>query len=637
MLSLQQMERLARVIAALNEFRAEEASVAVGDPFAIGYYVGDANTPNSLSDDDMRRYELNKSLREEVRLLRKCPFCGSSVEIKALRQNWRLAHVCTNAACFSNNSTTLGQFKGSLPVCIVDNEIYRYLPGVLVGTVDKLAIIARSRYFAQLVRGTQQECKVHGYTSYDECVERFAGCKASRKDLAKLVPVRDPGLSLLIQDELHLLRAELGVFNGHYEGLLRYLGDRSYLRPKVLAATATIEAYDAQAFHIYLSRARRYPQPAWQQGESFYATSKPERHRRIYVGVLCHTRSIEEPGVRIVALYQREIRHLMSDPRKAAAIMERPDASDDALRDILRLYDLSLCYVNRKSTGGSIVDKLTQVEREFEAENLGTLKAQLLTGDQNIEEIGAALDRIETERIETGNPRLNVVVATNLISHGVDLERINMMTVCGMPSHYAEYVQSSSRAARSHAGIVFVCFKARDPRETSQFEFFHAMHQHMERLIEPVAVNRFASFAPRKTVPGLIAGILLCDLTPDLYGSKITKSLDHVPTLQIALGRAPAPKKGTEANCVKETYLRDAVLAIIGVDRVRPPASTAQVRNLRARVEEVFEEQMAAIGRSMESQLKVVLNPITSFRDVDEGIDFGSLDSAGFVTRLRAR
>jgi hypothetical protein len=39
----------------------------------------------------------------------------------------------------------------------------------------------------------------------------------------------------------------------------------------------------------------------------------------------------------------------------------------------------------------------------------------------------------------------------------------------------------------------------------------------------------------------------------------------------------------------------------------------------------------------METQLKAVLNPITSFRDVDEGIDFGSVDSAGFVTRLRAR
>jgi hypothetical protein len=637
MLSLQQMERLARVIAALNELRAEEPSVNIGDPFAIGYYVGDANTPNSLSEDDMRRYEQSKGLREEVRLLRKCPFCGNHVDIKPLRRNWRLAHVCSNASCFSNTSSTLGEYAGTLPVCIVDNEIYRYLPSVLVGTVDKLAIIARNRYFAHLVRGVKQRCAKHGYTSYGECIERWSGCKASGKELLQLAPLSDPGISLLIQDELHLLRAELGVFNGHYEGLLRYLGERAHLRPKVLAATATIEAYDLQAFHIYLSRARRYPQPAWRQGESFYATSKPEKYRRCYIGILGHTRGIEEAALRALELYQREVRRFLAEPRAAAAVMQRTDADDDLILDTLRLYDLSVCYVNRKSTGGSIVDKLVQVERHFESENLGSLKAQLLTGDQTIDEIGAALDRIEAERSDTGNPRLSAVVATNLISHGVDLERINMMVVCGMPSHYAEYVQSSSRAARSHPGLVFVCFKARDPRETSQYEFFPAMHEHMDRLIEAVAVNRFASFAPKKTVPGLIAGVLLCDITPDLYGTQITKPLDHVPTLQIALGRAPAPKKGTLSNCVSVDYIREAVIKIIGVDVVRPPAMPSQVENLRVRIEEVFDDQMGAIGRTLESQLKAVLNPITSFRDVDEGIDFGSIDSANFVTRLRAR
>src|SRR5439155_25014125 len=113
-------------------------------------------------------------------------------------------------------------------------------------------------------------------------------------------PLRDPGPALLLKDELHLLRAELGVFNGHYEGLLRYLGGRSYLPPKVLAATATIEAYDVQAFHIYLSRARRYPQPGWRPGESFYATSTPLKYRRHYVGVLCHTRAVEDLALRLL-------------------------------------------------------------------------------------------------------------------------------------------------------------------------------------------------------------------------------------------------------------------------------------------------------------------------------------------------
>jgi hypothetical protein len=637
MLSLQQLERLARVIAALEVLRSQTAQLAIGDPFAIGYFVGDSVTPNSISEDEMKRLERDKNYREEKRLLRRCPFCRGAVEIVPRRKDWRLAHVCTNAECFSHTSESLGPYKASLPVCIVDNEIYRYLPSVLVGTVDKLAIIGRSRHFAHFIKGVSQRCPEHGYTSYDECIERWIGCRKKKRELHRLPPARDPGVTILIQDELHLLRAELGVFNGHYEGLLRYLGARVHMPPKVLAATATIEAYDTHAFHVYLSRARRFPQPSWQQGESFYATSTPLVERRHYLGVRCHTRAVEDLVLHLLAHYQRAVRRLLTNPRRAALIMGREDLSDAAVQDTLRLYDLSLVYVNRKAAGGSVQDKLSRVERFLAPESLGEITSRLLTGDQTIEEIGDAIDRIALERKDTGEPRLDVVIATNLISHGVDLERINMMAVAGVPSHYAEYVQASSRAARSHPGIIFVCFMGRDPRETSQYEFFPAMHQHMDRLIEAVAVNRFASFAPRKTVPGLLAGVLLCDQSPDLYATgKIGKPLDHVPTLKIALGQA-AGSTGMVGGVVSEDSLRSAIEQIIGVDVVHPPASPAQVANVKARVAEVTEDLFDQIGRGLDQQLKDILKPITSFRDVDEGIDFGSVDSSNLVTRLRAK
>jgi hypothetical protein len=283
------------------------------------------------------------------------------------------------------------------------------------------------------------------------------------------------------------------------------------------------------------------------------------------------------------------------------------------------------------------VDKLKQVERKFlEPEALGTLTGRLLTSDQTIEDIGATLDRIERERQDTGESRLDFVAATNLISHGVDLERINMMLMCGMPSHYAEYVQATSRAARSHPGLVFVCFNSHEPREVSQYEFFPAMHENMDRLIEAVAVNRYASFAPQKTVPGLLAGVLLCDLTPDLFVAKrISKPLDYVPTLLVALGLKPAST--TTQSCIDQNYLVEAVKQIIGVDQVYPPASAAQIENVEGQVVEAVNDALGAIGRTLENQLKHVLNPIASFRDVDEGIDFGSIVSAGFVTRLSAK
>jgi hypothetical protein len=316
--------------------------------------------------------------------------------------------------------------------------------------------------------------------------------------------------------------------------------------------------------------------------------------------------------------------------------MGAPELSDAQVEETLRLYDLSLCYVNRKATAGSLSDKIPQIERILGRDNLGDIRHRILTGDQTTEFIGATLDTIEREKFDTGEPRLDVVMATNLISHGVDLERINMMTVCGMPSHYAEHVQSTSRAARSHPGIVFVCFKSRDPREHSQFEFFFEMHEHMDRLIEAVAINRFASFAPQKTVPGLLCGLLLCDYSPLLFGNGIQKTLDHIPTLRIALG-LEAGTTSTRARSISQADLRAAIEQIIGVEKVHPPASPAQVDNVRSRVAETFDELVGIIGRTLETKLKDAINPITSFRDVDEGVEFGSKDASSVIGRLRAR
>jgi hypothetical protein len=162
------------------------------------------------------------------------------------------------------------------------------------------------------------------------------------------------------------------------------------------------------------------------------------------------------------------------------------------------------------------------------------------------------------------------------------------------------------------------------------------MHEHMERLIEAVAVNRFASFAPQKTVPGLLAGLLLSDYSPRLIGAGISKSLDHIPTLQIALG-LKAGNSSTTSGCLSQNELQAVIEEIIGVDKVRPPASAAQIQNVKRRVAEAFEDLMGAIGRSMESKLADEIKPITSFRDVDQGIDFGSQDSSMIVGRLSAR
>jgi hypothetical protein len=161
------------------------------------------------------------------------------------------------------------------------------------------------------------------------------------------------------------------------------------------------------------------------------------------------------------------------------------------------------------------------------------------------------------------------------------------------------------------------------------------MHINLDRLIEPVAVNRFASFAPQKTVPGLLVGVLLSDLTPSLYGTSISKPLDNIATLQIALGLKPATT--SNSACIDVPMLAAAIEEIIGVEKLHSPALPAEVENVRRRAREVLDDQIGEIGRTLERYLGDVLSPIISFRDVDEGIDFGSIEAADLVTRLRAR
>lgn len=640
MLSLQQLERLSKVIAELNILRSKIPEIETGDPFSVGFYVGNNVTPNRISKDDKDYFNNDDSIGSKYLQIRKCPYCDSSVKIKFNTYNWRLIHHCTNEKCFSNTSKSLKHLKGSLPLFIVDNEIYRYLPSVLVGTVDKLAIAGFNDAFSNIIKGSDQKCDIHGYTNYDTCLETYnAGCKNNKvSSLEKLDSIKDPGLSLLLQDELHLLKSELGTFNGHYEGFLQYVGDKTYMSPKVIAATATIEAYEKHAFHLYLKNSVRFPVPSWSIGESFYATSKPYKVRRKYVGILCHTKSVDQAASRLLHLYQMAIVKLKNNLTKVRKILNDDSLSETDINNILYLYDLSLAYVNKKVTGSILIDRLESSNIEFLKDGYKKLEFDFLHGDRYSEDIGNCLDRIESEKADTPDGiRLNVVVATSLISHGVDLERINMMTVCGMPSHYAEYVQSSSRAGRSHPGTIFSCFLSKDPRECSQYEMFYPMHENIDALIEPVAIHRFATFAPEKTIPGLLSALFMNDISRELYKQNISRSLRHVPTLKVALGLQTDGSKGTTNGCIKIEELKLAIEQIIGTDTTNKMVTSAEVENIHQRIDELVERFVGEIGRSMERNLIDVLKPMTSFRDVDKGLEFSSPSSCSLVSKISGR
>ena len=521
LLSLQQLQRLADVMGAAELVRRETPSVncSSNDPFSIGYLVGSGNTPNALTKFGdgglLTDFQQNPSLMKRYLTIPNCPFCGQrTVKMDLDREHTRLIHRCTNAQCpeVSNN--------GVLPIFIVDNEIYRYLPTVIAGTIDKITAVGLQRKFSHLFGAVTHRCPKHGYMSLDECTEKYADCKVKAKD-AIPVEIKDPSPTLQIQDELHLLREELGAFNGHYETFLdTYQQKQENVRTKIIAATATIEEYETQIIHLYDRQARRFPVPGPSLGESFYATTLHNDTRRFFVGIMPHNYTHINAIVRIAELFHREIEDLYRDPNGAIDRLEftKVETKDEFLQ-MLSNYEVFTTYLLSKREGDRLNQSFDgQLNRELTDAGYSDVQNESIIGDTSFSEVAAILDRLETPSSDFPN-RLRSVTATSTISHGVDVERLNYMCFFGMPRQTAEYIQTSSRAGRDHPGVIIVCFNPARERDQSHYQLFAKYHEYLDRLVEPVPINRWSKFSIQRTIPGLFMGIFLNDYNIRMGGN----------------------------------------------------------------------------------------------------------------------
>ena len=82
-----------------------------------------------------------------------------------------------------------------------------------------------------------------------------------------------------------------------------------------------------------------------------------------------------------------------------------------------------------------------------------------------------------------------MVAASSMLSHGVDLDRLNVMCVLGLPLTVAEFIQTTARVGRSSPGLVFVMHKVGRERDAAVYKTFPSFVGHMDRLIDPVPVT----------------------------------------------------------------------------------------------------------------------------------------------------
>lgn len=627
LLTLQQTQRVADVIGIAEIVRRErtEEPRLTGDVdgFAVGYFVGEGGSPNELVNPALstqgNQVQWSKAndprARQDWKRVIRCPACRTNtitVELDVPRV--RLLHKCSNPTCLFPN--------GEVPIYVVDNEIYRYLPSVMVGTIDKLASIGSQRKLAQVFGQVDGRCKIHGFYK-GKCCQK--DCEDTRQ-LQAGVPSGLSGPTLFVQDELHLLKEGLGTFDAHYETFVQQLqhefGQHDVL--KIIASSATIEAFERQVEHLYgrtRNQARIFPGLGPTLRASFYAETLTYP-QRIFVGIIPHNKTIFNTILELIEYYHREIQGLQRLPNGYPnPYGGRYTPGTNQWSSLLDFYSTSLTYFLAGRELNSIrTDIEGAVNPSLQQDTLSALDLYELTGSTSTDDVARTL-----ERISTPTDRAVSVLATSMVSHGVDIDRLNSMIFYGMPRQTAEYIQASSRVGRSHVGIVFDCLHPARERDWSHYTYFTKYHEFLGLLVEPVAINRWSTFSIDRTLPGLFMGVLL----------QVIANLSGESNPNRYYMREFVTRKYLEGKLGPQDFLPMLEKAYL-VSNPTIVAETDFKTKLEQRVRQFFDFILESPPDQSFVSEALIPKPMTSLRDIDEAVEI-ELDSAGTQWAARSR
>lgn len=511
LLSVQQVQRLANVMAQAELIRRHDTTIKDTFPFSLGYFVGDNNTPNSISNEQYTRYEsMGKKQLDEHRVIDICPFCSQkTVHIRVDRDLRRFIHYCDNPNCNSG---------GDLDLYIVDTEIYRYLPSAIISTVDKLAIMGCNANFRNILNGAPKMCPKHGFTSRTRCIEY--GCDVEIQNF-KDIEIYDPAPTLFIQDELHLIRESLGTYASHYESLLRYYiknVSSSKRDIKVIGATATISSYREQVYHLYMREPIRFPCESIDIDKNFYSHIDKSDLQRFILGYAPFGKAVVNSMVFSIQYMREVIYEYLKNPEKVLSIPGIGIKTKGEATELLKDYWIFLEYNNVKRDGNNVEGALeTPVNVELERKGITPFISRKMTGDETFQDVREVLAQVENS--ENIFDDTNIIIATSMISHGVDADRFNNMFFYGIPGNMAEYIQAYSRTGRRYPSIVVDIIRPARETDMSFLRNFKNMHKYKDLLVEAVPINRWATKAIRNTIPGIFTGLLLMKYDPELQYS----------------------------------------------------------------------------------------------------------------------
>jgi len=484
LLTIQQFQRAATLICAMELMRRGDADIAALGPFSIGLWVGKATTPNTDAAA-LEALDLMYKQQEPTNPFQvdECPWCGGAMfpKVKADPS----AYGATKAAGRVVLRCPAGcEFATSLPLEVIDERIYASPPTILVATVDK---------FARL--------------PFVEGAGRLLGT----------APATMPP-SLIIQDEMHLLSGPLGttvaIYDAAVMGVMRQMGGR----PKVIASTATIRAASSQVQGLMGRTVSLFPPSGVNEDDSYFASpAEPEPP-------VDETNAGASPGdaVRGGRLYIGLMPQAFTQSRSVVlalgAMLETPDLFADEGDEARDAYWTVVAYHNSLRELGRTVtlvrddvrSHLSAATTTTAGKRSRTLRADglvELTGRVEASDLPKALRRLDEPA--TSGDAVDVVACTNMLSVGIDVPRLALMLMNGQPKTTSEYIQSTSRVGRGSVdGVIVTLYRATRPRDRSHYENFLSYHQSLYRHVEPTSVTPWSRASRHRSLPAVLVALI---------------------------------------------------------------------------------------------------------------------------------
>lgn len=572
LLTVQQFQRAAALIAACEVIRRSDPPKWGEEPFRIGLWVGNKTTPNAYSGRDSARDaldRLNQGQRPKagspVQLF-SCPRCGETLAdekngtplngaYRADDPTQRVITSCRNATCdlTERNSPGVG-----IPAVVVDDEVYRLCPSLLIATVDKFAQLAYNGRTQMIFGRRNRFSPTYGHLG-EAHGDEVGGRRV--KDAQPAEPLLPP--ELIIQDELHLISGPLGTLVGLYETAIDALCERQGAKgpfpAKIVASTATIRRASQQMSRLYTRRrVDVFPPSGTAASNSFFAQERPidagndKSAGRLYVG-------INAPGTSQKTLLVRTYSILLAAAQ--AEIDLDPKVADP--------YGTLVGYFSSlRALGGAkrlVEDDVRNVRLNFLGRRRGLPRRNIqeqvheLTSRLKSWEIPSLLKLLERPfpRRKGGYP-VDVLLATNMISVGVDIERLGVMVVAGQPKSTSEYIQATSRVGRASPGLVVTMYNWLGVRDLSHYERFRSYHEALYKFVEAISVTPYSSRAVERGLRGVLVSMArlgMPGLAPATAASRFdATNSDFKSILDDIESRAAAVLESkTEATTIRHT------------------------------------------------------------------------------------